>query len=197
MIYRRQRTQYIFAIFLAVVAVVNVLFYFILTRPSQSEYATLQQSIAQLQKQINDSQRFFKGLETSSAALDRFDEDKNRLLMMRALERNKGYSQLLEKLDSMARAANVRKTTVSLTRFSTPMPGMESVSIVIPIEGNYANVVKFISELEKSETFFLVTAISVERSTQTTGQTVTLASNAGSGTGGVALALTLESYFYQ
>jgi Tfp pilus assembly protein PilO len=197
MIYRRQRTQYIFAIFLAVVAVINVLFYFILTRPSQSEYAELQKSIAQLQVEIKNSERFLGNLVKSSDALREFEPEKQRLLMMRALKRNKGYSELLLKLDGIAKAANVRKTTVSLTRFSTPMPGMESVSIVIPIEGNYANVVKFISELEKSETFFLVTAISVERSTQPTGQPVTLASNAGSGTGAVALSLTLETYFYQ
>jgi Tfp pilus assembly protein PilN len=196
MIYRRQRTQYIFALFLAVVAVVNLLFYFILTRPSQSEYAELQKSIAQLQVEIKNSERFLGNLVNSSEALRRFEPEKQRLLMMRALQRNKGYSELLLKLDGIAKAANVRKTTVSLTRFATPMPGMESVSIVIPIEGNYANVVKFIRELEQSETFFLVTAISAERSTQPTGQPMALA-NAGSATGAVALNLTLETYFYQ
>lgn len=196
MIYRRQRTQYIFAIFLAVVAVINVLFYFILTRPSQSEYAELQKSIEQLQVEIKNSERFSDTLETSSAALGKFDEDKNRLLMMHALQRNKGYSELLTKLDGIAKAANVRKTSVALTRFATPMPGMESVAITIPIEGNYTNIVKFISELEKSETFFLVTGINVDRTSQSTGP-VAPASNAGSGTGAVSLQLTLESYFYQ
>jgi Tfp pilus assembly protein PilO len=197
MIYRRQRTQYIVAILLAVVAVVNVLFYFILTRPSQSEYAKLQESIVQLQGEIKNSQSFFEVLETSSQDLGKFDEDKNGLLAMHALRRNKGYSELLLKLDGIAKAANVRKTSVSLTRFSTPMPGMESVSIVVPIEGNYANIVKFISELEKSETFFLVTAINVDRSSQPTGQPVALGNVGGAGTGAVALALTLETYFYQ
>lgn len=198
MIYRRQRTQYVFAIFLAVVAVVNVLFYFILTRPSQSEYAKLQKSIEQLQGEINNSQKFFDRLENSSAALEKFDEVKNGLLTMRAIERNKGYSELLEKLDGIAKVANVRKTSVSYTRFATPMPGMESVSIVFPIEGNYTNVVKFISELENSETFFLITEINVTRTTQSTGQPVALGNAAaGSGTGAVALALTLETYFYQ
>jgi hypothetical protein len=137
---------------------------------------------------------------TSSEALKEFEPEKQRLLMMIALQRNKGYSELLVKLDGIAKTANVRKTSVSLNRFPTPMPGMESVSIVIPIEGNYTNIVKFISELEQSETFFLVTGISVERSTQSTGQPVApgnVGGAAGSGTGAVALALNLETYFYQ
>jgi Tfp pilus assembly protein PilO len=197
MIYRRQRTQSIFAIFLAVVAVVNVLFYFILTRPSQSEYAKLQESIVQLQQQIQNSQKFFVQLEKSSEDLGKFDEAKSRLLMMRAIDRNKGYSELLEKLDGIAKTAGVRKTSVSYNRFATPMPGTESVSIVFPIEGNYTNVVKFISELENSETFFLITEINVTRTSQAVGQPVALANAAGSGTGAVALSLTLETYFYQ
>ena len=48
MIYRRQRKQYIFAGFLAVIAVVNVLFFFILNRPARTEYARLEDSIKQL-----------------------------------------------------------------------------------------------------------------------------------------------------
>jgi hypothetical protein len=200
MIYRRQRTQYVFAGFLAVVAVINVLFYFILTRPSQSEYAELQKSIAQLQGEIKNTELFLGKLVTSSEALKEFEPEKQRLLMMIALQRNKGYSELLVKLDGIAKTANVRKTSVSLNRFPTPMPGMESVSIGIPIEGNYTNIVKFISELEQSETFFLVTGISVARSTQSTGQPVALGNvggAAGSGTGAVALELNLETYFYQ
>jgi hypothetical protein len=47
-IYRRQRKQYIFAGFLAVVAVVNVLVGVLLTRPSLTEFATLQGEFGQL-----------------------------------------------------------------------------------------------------------------------------------------------------
>lgn len=204
MIYRRQRTQYIFAVFVAVVAVVNVLFYFILTRPSQKEYSELQQSIAQLQQQVSKSRKFLMALETSSAALNEFDADKNGLYMMHLVKRSTGYSELLLKLDSLVKEAGVKKTIGSWTRFTTPMPGLESVQIVLPIEGNYTNVVKFIRELEKSETFFLIAGISVERSTQSASQPggstfsqPAPAAAPGSGTGAVALALTLETYFYQ
>ena len=193
MTYRRQRYQYIFAGLLAVIVVVNVLFYFILTRPSQSEYADLQKSIEQTQKQVSSSQEFFANLETSSAALGKFDQDKDRLLMIHAVQRSKGYSEILDKLDGIVKKANVKKSSVTYTRFPTPMPGLESVSISLPVEGNYTNVVNFIRELENSDTFFLITAINVERSSQATG----LPGAAGQGAGSVALALTLETYFYQ
>jgi len=43
--YRRQRQQYLFAGLLAVIGVVNLLFFFILYRPVRSEYVRLQDSI--------------------------------------------------------------------------------------------------------------------------------------------------------
>jgi hypothetical protein len=196
MIYRRQRKQYVFAIFLAVLAVLNVMFYFILTRRSQTEFATLHESIERLEKQVGNSQKYFDQLGKSSEALGKFDEDKDRLLMMRMVKRTKGYSELLAKLDGIAKDAGVRKTSVSYTRFPTPMPGMESVAIAFPVEGNYTNIVKFIRELENSETFFLVTSIAVQRASQSSGQPGALAA-AAAGAGGVGLSLTLETYFYQ
>jgi hypothetical protein len=52
MIYRRQRQQYIFAGVLAVIGLVNLLFFFILNQPAKTEYTKLQASIQQLQTQI-------------------------------------------------------------------------------------------------------------------------------------------------
>src|SRR5690242_431712 len=101
MIYRRQRTQYVFAIFLAVVAVVNVLFYLILTRPSQTEYANLQKEIETLDLQIKNSKKGFKDRERIATQLKSFEGDKNALLMMHLVEREQGYSEIQGKLNGI------------------------------------------------------------------------------------------------
>ena len=202
MIYRRQRRQYIYAIFLAVIAVVNVLFYFILTRPSQKEYSNLQEETAKLQSQIAKSDKYFSQLVKNSGIIDNFDKDKNALVMMHLVQRNKGYSEILSKLDMMVQHSGAKHTRMTLSQNPTPQAGLNALAIVLPLEGNYSSIVSFIRELEKSETFFLITAINVERTTQAGGQTgpgqpAFVNTAASTAPGAVQLSLTLETYFYQ
>jgi Tfp pilus assembly protein PilO len=197
MIYRRQRKQYIFAIILAVVAVVNLLFFFILTRPSQTEYATLQTEITQLQKQISDSQKFFTNLRGTSEKLKTFEGDKNALLMMHLVQRNQGYSQIQGKLNAILRDSGVRYSSIRYSLNPEPQAGLNSLAINVPVEGNYTNVVKFIRELETSDTFFLITAINVERTTLPEPGRPAAFTNTAAAAGAVALSLQLETFFYQ
>lgn len=197
MIYRRQRKQYIFAIILAAVAVVNVLFFFILTRPSQTEYASLQTEITQLQKQISDSQRFFTNLRGTSEKLETFEGDKNALLMMHLVQRNQGYSQIQGKLNAILQKSGVKYSAIRYNLNPEQQAGLNSLAINVPVEGNYTNVVKFIRELETSDTFFLITAINVERTTLQEPARPAAFTNTAAAGGAVALSLTLETFFYQ
>ncbi len=81
---------------------------------------------------------------------------------------------------------------------------MYAVSIAVPVEGTYSNVVSFIRGLEDSDTFFLISSISVERSAPPPpgpGQPVAFNTinnnNAAAANGSVSLNLILETYFYQ
>jgi Tfp pilus assembly protein PilO len=198
MIYRRQRQQYIFAAILAVIAIVNVLFFLILNRPAQTEYAALQESIRQLQAQIAVNTNMLANLQKTSTQLDLFDKDKNKLLNAHLMHRNNGYSEIVSALDSMVQHAGVNKTRVSYTLNPSQKAGLNTVAITIPLAGGYNNVVNFIRELENSETFFLITNIELATSEEAAApvagpQPVAVASNGGP----VALSLGLETYFYQ
>ena len=200
MIYRRQRQQYIFGVFLAVVAVVNLLFYFILTRPSQTEYATLQEEIVQLEDQVKKSDALFKRLSLNAEKLSRFDGDKSALLMMHLVQRDQGYSEIQGKLNAILKKSGVRYTSIRYNLNPDPQAGLNPVSIVVPVEGNYTNVVSFIRELENSDTFFLISQINLERTTpqeQVSGRPAAFNASAAIAPGTVALSLTLETYFYQ
>jgi Tfp pilus assembly protein PilO len=197
MIYRRQRQQYFFAIFLVIVAVVNTLFYFILTRPSQTEYATLQQEIVELEKQVKRSEEFLARLTRNAGKLERFDEDKNALLMTHLVQRDEGYSEIQGKLNAILKKSGVKYTSIRYNLNPEAQAGLNAVSIVVPVQGNYTNVVNFIRELENSDTFFLITQINLERTTvQESGRPAAFNTNAATSSGAVALSLTLETYFY-
>jgi hypothetical protein len=197
-IYRRQRKQYLFAGFLAVLALVNVLFFFILNRPARTEYASLEESIKQLRLKSALDKRTFTNLQKISDNLKSFDKDKKTLQMTRLVHRPLGYSQIVTTLDELVQRSGLKKTHVAYNQDLTPHAGLNAVSMTLPLEGSYSNIVSFIRELENSETFFLITGISLQSSGQVAAQpsNVISASNSG-GTGTVALALAIETYFYQ
>jgi len=199
MIYRRQRQQYIFAIFLTVVAVVNILFYLILTRPSQTEYATLQEEIVQLETQVKKSEALFKRLSDNAAKLERFDGDKSALLMTHLVQRDEGYSEIQGKLNAILKKSGVKYTSIRYNLNTDLQAGLNPVSMVVPVEGNYVNVVSLIRELENSDTFFLISQINLERrAPQEQARPAAFnASSAAPAPGAVALSLSLETYFYQ
>ena len=199
MIYRRQRQQYFFAMFLAVVAVVNLLFYFILTRPSQAEYATLQSEIEKLQKEAKNSERYFTQLAQAAEKLGTFDRDKNALLMMHLVQRNQGYSEIQGKLNSILNKTGVKYSSIRYSIDPEAQAGLNALAIAVPVEGNYTNVVNFIRELENSDTFFLINQISLGRTSMqesVVGGRPAAVSNT-TAAGAVDLTLALETYFYQ
>jgi hypothetical protein len=190
MIYRRQRQQYVFAAFLLILAAVNVLFLFILNRPARAEYASLQESIKRSKLQIEQNRKVLGSLEKTSEQLARFGKDKDALMMRHLLQRNVGYSENMMRLDALVQKSGVKKTRVTYNLNPTPLAGLSVVSITIPLEGSYTSVVNFVRELEASDTFYLITSIDLANSGgSSSAQTAA--------TGGVALSLAMETYFYQ
>jgi Tfp pilus assembly protein PilO len=187
MIYRRQRQQYIFAALLAVIATVNLLFYFILNRPAEVRYRSLQESITRFGAQIGTSRQTVETLEKRQTQLSKFDQDRRSFLMSRFLPRKTGYSQILTELDEIVRRTGVRKTVVNLPLGEMQF-GMHALAINLPVEGGYSNVVNFIREIEQSDTFLLINAIEVT-SVRDTAQPAATAK--------ISVVLGLETYFYQ
>src|SRR4030095_679411 len=134
-------------------------------------------------------------LEKTSSDLDSFEKNKTALLMEHLKQRNTGYSQLVSSLDNMVQQSGVNKTRVAFNLDPAPKAVLHAVSITIPLEGGYNNVVNFIRELENSDTFFIITNIELATSDTTAvgPQPVAVASSGGP----VALSLGLETYFYQ
>jgi hypothetical protein len=144
-----------------------------------------------------NSLQYFTEREKIAGKLETFDQDKEALLMTYLVPREQGYYQIQGKLNSILQKSGVRYTSIRYNLNPDAQAGLNSLSIVVPVEGNYTNVVNFIRELENSETFFLITAINLERTTlQEPGRPVAVA-NTGAASGAVSLSLTLETFFYQ
>jgi hypothetical protein len=163
--------------------------------PARTEYERLQESILQLRSQAGANRIFVGRLEKTLSELDRFEKDRNSLFNKHLIRRDSGYSQIVSALDTLVRRTGVKSTRISYTPDPTPHAGLNTVAVTIPLEGNYSNAVNFIREVENSDTFFLITAISLSSAAATTPQAANVVGAGASSN--LSLSLALETYFYQ
>jgi len=188
--HRRQKRQVLFAGFLGVIAIINLLFFFILLRPARSDYFNLQGSIDQLRSQIAVSNLTVKRLEKTSSQLERFEQDRQGLFNTHFIKLDPGFAELSPRLEQLAVQSGVLKPVVDYTRDEIKQYGLYSVKIKLPVRGTYSNAVNFIKTLETSDTFLLINSIEVRSdSEEGAGATKTA--------GSVSLSLTLETFFYK
>ena len=169
---------------LGVIAIVNVLFFFILYRPVRSEYFRLQDSIEKTRREVQVRSLRIERLEKLSAQLETSAQDKLRLFTGHFLPRSTGWSEIVPKLEAMVQQAGVKNLRRDYHIGDSPQYGVYSVTMNLPVSGPYVNVVDFIRDLEESDTFFIINSISVHGSSLPGSQEVTLA-------------LGTETFFYQ
>ena len=184
---RRRRHRLVFAAAVVVFAAVNALFFFILFQPARSEYRQSRDSVDRLKREVLTRQRSIERLELLKVQLEKSKEDREDLFESRFLDRNTAFSRILPELDASAQSAGVFKSRVEYSIAKEPKFGLYAVKIGIPVQGNYANVVNFIRQLENTETFFILESIDL-RNVPVQGATVVAP---------IALSLNLETFFAQ
>ena len=182
--YRRQRQQHLFASLLAVIGVINILFFLILYRPARSEYFRLQDSIQKARVDVQTRTHKIERLEKLNAQLATSAQDRQRLIAMHFIPKETGWSEILPQLDAMVRRAGVKNSRKDYTTAETAQYGLYSVKIRVPVTGLYSNVVNLIKEIENAETFFIIDSIEVRGGDDES-------------VSGVTMNLNLETFFHQ
>ena len=186
--YKRERNLYIFAGVVTAIAVINVLFFFILYRPAQAEYSRLQDSIGKVRAEVAGLQIKIKQKEKSVSQLETSNQDRQALFTSHLIPLNTGFAKVVPELDQLAQKAGVRWSRGDSDRDAAPEHGLYSVKIRFPVQGSYSSIVNFIRNMEDAGTMYIITSIDV-RSTAENGSLPAA--------GNVALSLGLETYFYQ
>ena len=183
-LYPRQKQQYLFASLLGALALINLLFFLILYGPARSEYYRLQDSIRTFRAESASRTRTLERLEKLSAQLETSEQDRNQLVKMHFIPRADGFSKILPELDGLVRGAGLQKTRVDYEIDDAPQYGLYSVKMKLPLIGGYSDVIDFIRELEKSDTFFIIDSIDVRNTSSTNSPDI-------------ALTLGVETFFYK
>lgn len=103
-----------------------------------------------------------------------------RFVTERFLPVRTGFSQVAEELEEAASPAGVRLGRVSYeTEREREDPALERIAITSSVEGRYANLLRYLEELERSPHFYLIDELSV----------------VGTQSGEVRLEMRLATYF--
>lgn len=183
-VFPRRRNQYVFVGLLGVIAVVNVLFFFILYQPVRSEYFRLQASIEKARADIQSRRLKIDRLEKLSTQLETSAQDRQRLYTTHFIPKETGWSAILSKLDAMVQQGAVKNARKDYSTADAAQYGLVSVKIRLPVAGVYPNIMKFINEVENSDTFFIIDSIDVRTTESSSGPEI-------------LMNLNLETFFYQ
>jgi Tfp pilus assembly protein PilO len=185
---RRRRKFYLLAGLAAAIAIINVLFFFILYAPTRLDYYRMQDSISRLRQEAAHREVRVSQQEKIGAQLEMSDKDRQVLFAKHFIPASVGYAQVLPDLDRFAREAGVHWSRGDFSKDDTPQYGLYSVKIRFPVQGAYRDIVKFIRDLENSETFYVINAVDVRSGGENSFQP---------SAGNILLSLSVETYFYQ
>jgi type IV pilus assembly protein PilO len=113
------------------------------------------------------------------AELGDVEQDGSAFFQKQIAPAQSGYSALSENFGDLARTAGVRTSNISYKTGVPDKHGVIEIEIGATVSGDYANIVRFINELEHSDTFYVLDSLQL---------------GAGS-SGGLGLNLHLRSFF--
>jgi Tfp pilus assembly protein PilO len=197
--------------FLILVLVIGSYLYFLL--PARSRLATLQLERARLQSRLRNTQEVVRQGESTEATVQKIAQSLDAFESKQLLAANRGRMGLYDSLNELIRKNGLRntsgptyitldpagsKTAASNTRsantkWQSIYPG---IAISLTVEGPYANLRRFVRDIEANKQFIIVNSVELERATETNSSPAAEGSSGGETQGSlVSLRLEMATYF--
>ncbi|MBV9211189.1 MAG: hypothetical protein JOZ52_11195 [Acidobacteria bacterium] len=183
-------------------AVVFAYFYFL--TPAQARLAAVQQERTRLQERINMAKQGIDPNASTQSSVDEINQSLEEFESKALMQRAEGRMDLYGQLNAMIRKHSLRNTagpvytaldalgspgaptTAAKTgsaRWQSLYPG---IGIAVTVEGPYANLRRFLREVEASKQFIIINAVELEGVSDANSQT---------GAALVSLHLDMATYF--
>jgi hypothetical protein len=163
-----------------VVAGINVLFHFILTRPAVRAYHDLTEDREPF-RLVNDRREIVEGHEGFLNAVVQAERDLQSLNEEILSTRNDRLVDVQAELAYLCERFQIPLESVASDSEMLLDEGLDRFSMNVPLEGNYQNLRKFLQAVEESERFLVVERVSLARGKE--------------GGRGLNLNITLATYF--
>ena len=163
-LFRRQKQQYLFGGIIGSTGLVSLLFFLILYLPARADYLRLEASIERHRSETGFRAQELERLQDLNDQLETARTDRLRFLAARFIPRQSGFAAMLPDLEELAQMAGIDRSRVQYSVDQNAQFGVYSVSINLPVRGDYAAVNRFIRALEDADTFFILDSIGLTRS---------------------------------
>jgi hypothetical protein len=143
-----------------VLAALNAVFYFALAQPSVREYRRLSDEREPFQR-LNERRSVVEGHESFLQAVQQAEQDLEVLKEEILSTRNQRLVEVQEEVASLCEQFGIALDTVSSDSALLLDEGLDRFAMTVPLEGNYANLRKFLQAVENSDKFLVVERVSL------------------------------------
>ena len=147
---------------LAALLAVNILLFFLAPKPPGERAREQAEVERQLDQDLGSRQETVERLRNITENLDQARQQGLQFHQGKFLPKPTGFSILMEELDKLARANRVSKGTVSYSLSEVKgRPELNEVHVTTVLEGDYAKIVEFVNQVERSSLFMIIDNITL------------------------------------
>ncbi len=147
---------------LVALALVDALFFALLLKPAGERARLERDAFEQLRSELQARRDSLAGLRLVTANTSAARSEDVSFYQQRFLPASAGFSIIMEEVDKLAQANKVRKGSVTYALGDVRgQPELNQVDISTMIEGEYANMVRFVNSVERSPLFLIIDNVSV------------------------------------
>jgi Tfp pilus assembly protein PilO len=148
---------------MVVLLILNLAAWFLVVRPRINELDTLREESAPRLKELREKDAEVEAGEEHLAALDKATEDlaylRNEVL---ATKKERMVKVQLELAD-LAQQFNIDLESVDTNTDYLAGEGLERFTMVVPLQGGYANLRRFVQAVESSDKFLVIERVAMDR----------------------------------
>lgn len=148
-------------IVLLVLAALNGGFYLLLTRPKMKEYAGLAVGSQPQFTRLDDRKREVEAQERFLEALQQAERDLRRLREEVLSTREQRMVEVQRELEMLCGRFSIDLESVTFASELLESENVDKLIMVVPLQGNYANLRRFLQAVENSDKFLLVEQVAL------------------------------------
>lgn len=158
----RRRWRRILQGLLAALFLLNVLFFALALKPAGLRSREQAEMFGRLQRDLESRRETVGRLRKIAATLGEAGRQDAEFYQGKFLPKPTGFSIIMEELDRLAKANQVRKGAVGYTTGEVRgRAELNQVDVTTVLDGDYTNIVQFVNQLERSRLFLMIDNITV------------------------------------
>ncbi|MBZ5640620.1 MAG: hypothetical protein LAO51_17930 [Acidobacteriia bacterium] len=156
----RQMGRQILTVYL-VLLIANVLGYALLVRPKARSLSELRAESEPTRERLKRREEEVKGREAFLAGLDLAKREMERLRTEVLSTRDRRMIEVQLEVARIAREFGINYKQVRYDNKKLPDEGLDAMTMVVPLEGGYANLRKFLQAVESSNKFLVIEQVAL------------------------------------